>query len=96
MHGYAAPLANRVAALYHCRVELFDGDAAPSFYVYIKQGKPWMIHRGSCGFCNDGTGPTADRSKRGRWSEAYGSLEAAEAAWAEIGGSVLRCSASVS
>ena len=87
LHGCTAPLANRLAALYHCPVELFGIGSSPAFYLYIKQGKPWMIDRESCGFCNEGAGLKSGRSKRGRWAEAYSSIKATEAAWAEFGGS---------
>jgi hypothetical protein len=66
---------------------LFSGDTPPAFDLYIKQGKSRMIHRGSCGFCNEGADRKADRSQCGRWSDAFASLEAAEAAWAKLGGS---------
>ena len=61
LHGCTPLLAERLAALYRCPVDLIGCRTPPACYLTFKQGKPRMINRGSCGFCNEGAGLKASR-----------------------------------
>ncbi len=66
-----------------------------AFYIYenwVAHGHRTTIHRGSCGFCNNGVGIHGCKNKRcGTWLGPYNTLEEAEEAAKITGAEIRRC-----